>query len=116
MVGTLRAMSYQPEILLMDEPFGALDELLRQKLDMETMKLWDELDQTIVFITHNVLEAAFVSDRIYVMDTTPGRIINEVKVDLPRPRTPEIMASREFVELTDYLLSQIQNVDLRLVK
>jgi NitT/TauT family transport system ATP-binding protein len=74
-VGTLRAMAYQPEILLMDEPFGALDEILRERLDMELLQLWSKFGQTIIFITHNVNEAVLVSDRIYVMVMKPELVI-----------------------------------------
>jgi len=115
-VGVLRAMSYQPSILLMDEPYGTLDNLRREQLDMETMRLWDTLKQTIIFITHNVAEAIFVSDRVYVMDTQPGRIVEEVKIDLPRPRTPEVTATKQFKEYKQYLTSKISNVDLNAIK
>ena len=115
-VGVLRAMSYQPSILLMDEPYGTLDNLKREQLDIETMKLWETLNQTIIFITHNVQEAAFVSDRIYIMDTQPGRIIDELKIDLPRPRTLEMTATKQFEEYEQYLMNKIGNVDLNVIK
>ena len=115
-VGVLRAMSYQPEILLMDEPYGSLDEIMRQQLDLETMNLWEKLHQTIIFITHNVSEAVFVSDRVYVLATEPGRIIDEIRIDLPRPRTPDITATREFGEYTDLLKQRIGQIDLSTVK
>ena len=115
-VGVLRAMSYQPEILLMDEPFGALDEIMRQTLDIETMKLWEQLGQTILFITHNVAEAVFVSDRVFVMGTNPGRILEEVKIDLPRPRSADIVATREFVRYKELLTRKIGQIDLNQVK
>jgi len=115
-IGTLRAMVYQPPILLMDEPYGALDDLLREQLDMETMRLWEALRQTIVLITHNVKESVFVSDRVYIMDTHPGRIIDEIKIDLPRPRTPMTTTTREFVMYTKYLTEKIGRIDLSLIK
>lgn len=111
-VGTLRAMSHQPDILLMDEPFSALDEILREQLDMETMQMWEKLKQTIIFITHNVKEAVLVSDRVYVMDTEPGRIVEEVKIDLPRPRTREMVATKKYISYVDYLIEKIGDVDL----
>lgn len=115
-IGVLRAMSYQPPILLMDEPYGALDAILREQLDMETMRMQEKLKQTIIFITHNVGEAVFVSDRVYVMDTQPGRIADEIKIDLPRPRTPEITATKEYVEYERYLTDKIGKIDLSTVK
>lgn len=115
-VGVLRAMSYQPKVLLMDEPFGSLDEIMRQQLDIEIMNIWERLKQTIVFITHNVAEAVFVSNRVYVMETEPGRIIDEIDIELPRPRTPDITATREFAEYVQYLTERIGKVKLEEVK
>ncbi len=114
--GVLRAMSYQPPILLMDEPFGALDDLLREQLDMETLRLKQELDQTIIFITHNITEAVFVSDRIYVMSTQPGQIIEEIEIDLPKPRTIDVMATLQFEQYIHYLTDKIGQVDLSVIK
>lgn len=115
-VGTLRAMAHQPGILLMDEPYGSLDEILRQQLDIETMNLWEKLNQTIVFITHNVTEAVFVSNRVYVMSTEPGCIIDEVKIDLPRPRTPDVTATKPFMAYVDQLTNRIGQIDLKRIK
>jgi len=115
-VGVLRAMSYQPAILLMDEPYGTLDNMLREQLDLETMRMQKQLGQTIIFITHNVEEAAFVSDRVYVMATQPGRIVNEVNIDLPYPRTLEVMATKQFEEYVQYLIDQIGKIDLSAIK
>lgn len=115
-VGVLRAMSYQPPILLMDEPYGALDNMLREQLDMETMRMVDQLNQTVIFITHNVAEAVFVSDRVYVMDTQPGRIIDEITIDLPRPRTLEVTASIQYMEYVQYLTDKIGKVELSAIK
>lgn len=109
-------MSYQPPILLMDEPFGALDDLLREQLDMETLRLKQELDQTIIFITHNITEAVFVSDRIYVMSTQPGQIIEEIEIDLPKPRTIDVMATLQFEQYIHYLTDKIGQVDLSVIK
>jgi len=115
-VGVLRAMAHQPPILLMDEPYGALDELLREQLDIETMRLRKELNQTIVFVTHNIKEAVFVSDRVYVLDTHPGRVVDEIKIELPGERTKEICATREYSEYVHYLTSKIGTIDLKLIK
>ncbi len=115
-VGVLRAMSYNPEILLMDEPYGSLDDIMRRQLDIETMNLWEKLNQTVVFITHNVAEAVFVSDRIYIMSTEPGRIIGQKEIRLPRPRTPEITATHEFIAYVEELTGQIGSVSLDDIK
>ena len=115
-VGVLRAMCYQPQIMLMDEPYGSLDEITRKQLDIETMNIWEKLGQTTVFITHNVSEAVFVSNRVYVLGTEPGRVVDEVTIDLPRPRTAEITATREFDAYVEYLTSKIGTVDLANIK
>jgi len=111
-VGALRAMTFQPPILLMDEPYGTLDEIMREQLDMETMRLWEQLNQTIIFITHNVKEAVLVSDKVYVLDTQPGRVVEMVNIDLPRPRTHEMTATPEYMEYVAYLTAKIGEVDL----
>lgn len=115
-VGVLRAMTHQPPILLMDEPFGALDEVLREQLDMETMRMRKQLNQTILFVTHNIKEAVFVSDRVYVLDTRPGRIVDEIVIDLPRERTKEVCATRKYNEYVIDLTNKIGTVDLKLIK
>jgi len=115
-VGVLRAMSYQPPILLMDEPYGALDNMMREQLDIETMKLVDRLRQTVIFITHNVEEAVFVADRVYVMETQPGRIVDEIAIDLPRPRNLDMTATKQYVEYVGYLIDKIGSVELSVVK
>ena len=80
-IGVIRAMVHKPEILLMDEPFGALDAMTREKLDMEILDIWKKLGTTVIFITHNVEEAVLLSDRVYVMGTNPGRITREITLD-----------------------------------
>ena len=115
-VGVIRAMVHDPEILLMDEPFGALDELTKEKLDMELQDIWSETRKTIVFITHSVEEAILLSDRVFVMGTRPGRLIETVTVDLPRPRTTNMTSSKEFLAYKKQLLDLIGEIELSKIK
>ena len=115
-VGVIRAMVHDPEILLMDEPFGALDELTKEKLDMELQDIWSKTKKTIVFITHSVEEAILLSQRVLVMGTRPGRLIETVSVDLPRPRTLAMTSSKEFLEYKKQLLDLIGEIELSKIK
>ena len=110
--GVIRSMVPNPEILLMDEPFGSLDEMLREQLDMEFLDLWSKIGQSVVFITHNVAEAILMSDFVYVMGTNPGTILEKIKIDFPRPRTLDILEDREFVEYEEYIVNLIGDIDL----
>ena len=98
-VSLARALATEPELLLLDEPFGALDEILRQQLNEELLRMRAERNWTAVFVTHNVVEAAFLSSRILVMSRSPGRIAAEVPVPFPYPRLPELRATPEFARL-----------------
>jgi len=103
-VGIARALALDPSVLLMDEPFGALDAITREKLQRDIADILARQPKTILFITHNMDEAIFFSDRILVFGTRPGRIIEEVKVPFARPRTVEVVrASRQFTELREHL-------------
>ena len=99
-VSLCRALVTDPQMLLMDEPFGALDAMTRDELDLELLKIWDGKRKTALFVTHNIQEAVFLSDYIIVMSPRPGRVIQQLSVDLPRPRTIEMMSSSKFCEYT----------------
>ncbi|HZO25269.1 MAG TPA: ABC transporter ATP-binding protein [Chloroflexota bacterium] len=98
-VSLARALAAHPRLLLMDEPFGALDEITRQRLNGELLRLCALANWTVVFVTHNVFEAVYLSTRILVMSARPGRIIAEVPVPLPHPRVPEIRTDPEFTRV-----------------
>jgi NitT/TauT family transport system ATP-binding protein len=99
-VGIARALSKKPDILLMDEPFGAVDAQTREQLQEELLKIWDQTDTTVLFVTHSIDEALYLSDRVIVMEARPGRIKEEVSVDLPRPRWEgDIKADPRFAQL-----------------
>jgi NitT/TauT family transport system ATP-binding protein len=99
-VALARALVHRPRLLLMDEPFGALDELSREAMRFELLRLWDAERVTVLFVTHAVREAVLLSDRVIVMSPRPGRIVEDVRIDLPRPRTPEVEDSPAFLEFT----------------
>jgi NitT/TauT family transport system ATP-binding protein len=100
-VSIARALAFAPSILLMDEPFGALDEITRERMQAELLAIWGgaETDTTVIFVTHSIPEAVFLSDRVVVMSPRPGRIENTVTIDLPRPRDIVTRESPRFFEL-----------------
>lgn len=99
-VGIARALSKKPDLLLMDEPFGAVDAQTREQLQEELLKIWNQTDTTVVFVTHSIDEAIYLSDRVVVMQGRPGRIKEEVAVELPRPRWEgDVKADPRFAQL-----------------
>ena len=98
-VSIARALSFEPELLLMDEPFGALDEIVRDQLNEQLVKLWSQTRKTIVFVTHSIPEAVFLSSRIVVMSPRPGRIIDVIDCDFGAERTLDIRESPEFLKV-----------------
>ena len=109
-VSIARALSFDPAILLMDEPFGALDEMTRERLNMELLQIWERSSSTIVFVTHSIPEAVFLSTRVVVMSARPGRIAGVVDVDLPQPRSAESREEPRFFELVTEVRERLRAV------
>ncbi|MGY2881638.1 ABC transporter ATP-binding protein [Thermostichus sp. OS-CIW-28] len=109
-VSLARALVFDPELLFMDEPFGALDEITREKMNLELLRLWETTQKTVFFVTHSIQEAVFLSTRVVVMTPNPGQIAKVIPVDLPQPRGFETWRSTRFFELTGAALESLREV------
>jgi len=108
-VALARALALDPEILLMDEPFAALDAITRERLGVELLGIWDGA-RSVVFVTHSIAEAVLLSDRVVVMSTSPGRIVADITIDIPRPRNGSVRSTEAFKDYEDRLRDLIEGV------
>lgn len=107
-VGIARALANYPSVLLMDEPFGALDAQTRLMMQESLLEIWRKFGTTVVFVTHDVDEAVFLADRVLIMSAAPGRIIEDVRIDLPRPRSTDMASTPEYVKARQFCLDIIK--------
>jgi NitT/TauT family transport system ATP-binding protein len=112
----VRALAQQPSVLLMDEPFGALDAFTRDEMNLLLLKLWSESGQTIVFVTHNISEAIFLADRVIVLTPRPGRLARIFDIELPRPRTIEMTFEPGFIALIQEVKRTVETGGLHSVE
>jgi len=110
-VSIARGLVQDPPVLLMDEPFAALDEQTRMTMGHELLRIWSQTNKTVLFITHSLTEAVYLADEVLVMSARPGRIIDRIEVTLPRPRTYEMMAGDVFGRLRDRIWQQIRTAE-----
>jgi len=109
-VAIARALSFEPPLLLMDEPFGALDEMTRERLNIELLDIWKRMQSTVVFVTHSISEAVFLSTRVVVMSPRPGRVAGIVPIDLSQPRTVDTREDPHFFELVTEVRELLRGV------
>ncbi|RTL73125.1 MAG: ABC transporter ATP-binding protein [Hyphomicrobiales bacterium] len=112
-VGIARALANYPRVLLMDEPFGALDSQTRAMMSENLLKIWAEFGITVLFVTHDIDEAVFLGDRVLVMSASPGRIIADIKIDLPRPRDGDLTVDEGFIRYKRLFHAQIRQESLK---
>ena len=111
-IGVIRGMVHQPKMLMMDEPFGALDDETREKMNIEMLNIWKQTGMTIIFITHNVSEAVLLSQRVYVMQSNPGQVKAELKIDFDEERSLELIRKPKFIEYCNQIEKLIGTVNL----
>ena len=107
-VAIARALILDPSIILLDEPFRSIDALTRDVMNAELLNLWGQSEKTALIVTHSISEAVFLSDRVLIMSTSPGRIFNDIKITLPRPRTLDLLDQQEFTKFTSMVRDQLQ--------
>jgi NitT/TauT family transport system ATP-binding protein len=112
-VAIARALANKPSLLLMDEPFGALDAQTRSVMQDNLLSIWSTTRTTVVFVTHDIDEAIFLADRVIIMSAGPGRILADVKVDLPRPRSDAIVSQPRYVALKSEFLGHIRSESIK---
>lgn len=112
-VGIARALANYPNVLLMDEPFGALDAQTRTMMQENLLQIWGEFGISVIFVTHDIDEAVFLADRVVVMSASPGRLIADIKVDLPRPRSGDMVTSEAYVKTKRQCLDLIREESMR---
>ncbi len=108
-VSIARGLVTQPQLLLMDEPFGALDEITRNRLDADLLKLWQQQGLTVVFVTHSITEAVYLSSRVIMMAARPGRVVEDIRINAPYPRDDAFRTSPEFNEMVRHLHEQLHS-------
>jgi NitT/TauT family transport system ATP-binding protein len=106
-VGIARGLAHDPPILLMDEPFSALDEQNRTRMGQELLRIWDVTRKTVLFITHSLTEAVYLSDVVFVMSASPGRIVETIEIDIPRPRSIDVIDTAEFGRIRNRIWHRI---------
>jgi NitT/TauT family transport system ATP-binding protein len=111
-VGLCRALVHDPDVLIMDEPFGALDAMTREQMNAELQRIWIERRKTVLFITHSIGEAVFLADRVLVMSPRPGRLVGEIAIDLPRPRSVATTEQPEFARYTRAVRSHLNTASV----
>lgn len=109
-VGIARALAIRPQILLMDEPFSALDEFTKEKLHEDLLRIWRKTNKTVIFVTHNIQEAVFLSDRVVVLSPHPGRVSAVIDIDIPRPRDLKVKSTQEFNNLVNKIRDSFEGV------